>query len=448
MSKVADKKEPLLGVSDTSKKMDSWRGIIFTVTFINYAMSHFSRKCYTNVKTDLVAAGVDKIILSQMDMAFMFTYAAGSFISGRLGDMFPQNIIIAVGLFGSTFCLGLIQYFEYLGVVHYNYQLGFFLFVMAQFIHGLMQATGGPVNTSVMGNWFPKKNRGLIFGLWTCHQYVGDVVAALATAAIIKVGLPWQIALLLPGLANGVWGVVNLFYLPNNPSEVGIVTADDKPKASGGGGGDSGGTVGFMQALRIPNVMGYAMAFGFFKFVNYAMFFWLPFFLSIHFDAQSANVISSLYSVGMMPGGVIVGFVSDLFGGRRACVIGVFMAILAPLLWLFALYSDVMPPVILLTLLCLMGILVGGPNNIITSAVAADLAEHPSIGGNTRSLGTVTGIINGSGSITAAFGLMLIGPLQEMGGWTAVWYFLIACVVVGTALMGPKIFKELTEHDK
>ena len=54
-------------------------------------MAHFSRKCYTNVKMDLVAAGVDKIILSQMDMAFMFTYAIGSFISGRLGDMFPQK---------------------------------------------------------------------------------------------------------------------------------------------------------------------------------------------------------------------------------------------------------------------------------------------------------------------------------------------------------------------
>ena len=91
---------------------------------------------------------------------------------------------------------------------------------------------------------------------------------------------------------------------------------------------------------------------------------------------------------------------------------------------------------------------VGGPNNIITSAVAADLAEHPSIGGNTRSLGTVTGIINGSGSITAALGLMLIGPLQTMGGWTAVWYFLIACVVTGTALMGPKIWKELTSHNQ
>merc|ERR1719482_2633645 len=147
------------------------------------------------------------------------------------------------------------------------------------------------------------------------------------------------------------------------------------------------------------------------------MFFWLPFFLSLHFDTQSANIISSLYSVGMMPGGVIVGYVSDMLDGRRACVIA-----------------------------CLMGLLVGGPNNIITSAVAADLADHPSIGGNTRSLGTVTGIINGSGSITAAMGLMVIGPLQTMGGWTAVWYFLIACVLTRTALMGPKIYKELTDH--
>ena len=219
-------------------------------------------------------------------------------------------------------------------------------------------------------------------------------------------------------------------------------------KTTSAGGSDSGSAIGFMQALAIPGVVQYATAFGFFKFVNYAMFFWLPFFLALHFDPQAANVISSLYSVGMMPGGVIVGWVSDLYDGRRACVIATFMAILAPLLWVFAMYSDVMSPGLLLCLLGLMGILVGGPNNIITSAVAADLAEHPSIGGNSRSLGTVVGIINGSGSITAALGLMVIGPLQDFGGWTAVWYFLILCVIVGTALMGSKIKKELFEHGK
>lgn len=43
------------------------------------------------------------------------------------------------------------------------------------------------------------------------------------------------------------------------------------------------------------------------------------------------------------------------------------------------------------------------PNNIISSAVAVDLAGHPKLAG-TRSLGTVTGIINGSGSVVAAMG--------------------------------------------
>jgi len=438
-------KESLLtdGGASNEAAMQGWRRRIFLITFVNYAMAHVARKCYTNVKTDLVEAGVDKIILSQMDMAFMFTYAIGSFISGRLGDTFPQNVIIGWGLIGSTFCLGLIWFFFKIDVVHSSYSVGFFLFVLAQFIHGFFQSTGGPVNTSVMGNWFPKKGRGLVFGLWTCHQYVGDIISGLATAAIVNSGYSWQWALLLPGLFSGLWGLVNFASLPNEPSDVGLGGGEDKKVAVSSGGGGGGGTIGFMQALRIPNVLAYAIAFGFFKFVNYAMFFWLPFFLSLHFDPQAANVISSLYSFGMMPGGVIVGWVSDLFGGRRACVIAVFMAFLAPLLYIFALFSGTMPPTLLLCLLCIMGILVGGPNNIITSAVAADLADDPSIGGNTRALGTVTGIINGSGSITAALGLMLIGPLQNFGGWTAVWYFLIFCVVVGTALMSPNIVKEL-----
>jgi sugar phosphate permease len=71
-------KEPLIGEDQTAAKA-KWQKLVFLITFLNYAMAHFSRKCYTNVKTDLVAAGVDKIILSQMDTAFMFTCAARSY---------------------------------------------------------------------------------------------------------------------------------------------------------------------------------------------------------------------------------------------------------------------------------------------------------------------------------------------------------------------------------
>ena len=83
------------------------------------------------------------------------------------------------------------------------------------------------------------------------------------------------------------------------------------------------------------------------------------------------------------------------------------------------------------------------PNNIITSAVAADLASHPSVKGSNKSLGTVTGIINGCGSVTASLGLLAVGPLQDAFGWSAVWYFLIGCTATGTLLMSPKIINEL-----
>ena len=83
------------------------------------------------------------------------------------------------------------------------------------------------------------------------------------------------------------------------------------------------------------------------------------------------------------------------------------------------------------------------PNNIITSAVAADLASHPSVRGNNKSLGTVTGLINGCGSITASIGLLAVGPLQNNFGWASVWVFLIGCTTTGTLLMSTKIYAEL-----
>jgi len=199
-------------------------------------------------------------------------------------------------------------------------------------------------------------------------------------------------------------------------------------------------------AFALPNVL---TTFSIHLFqVNYAMFFQLPLILSSHFDQSTSNLISALYSIGMMPGGIVCGWVSDIYGGRRACVIATFMGVLCPLLMVFAYYMDTLPVVTLLVLLAFMGCLVGGPNNIITSAVAADLAEDPSIRGNNRALGTVTGIINGSGSITAAIGQLAIPVLYDWGktagvGYRYVWFFLVFCTITGTALMSGKILKEL-----
>ena len=118
--------------------------------------------------------------------------------------------------------------------------------------------------------------------------------------------------------------------------------------------------ISYANAFRIPMVANWAVAFGFFKLTNYVLFFWLPYFLGKHFDPVTANLIASLYSVGMMPGGIIVGVVSDLFGGRRASVIGTFMGSLFIFLFIFSQNSETLGAVPLLIMLAIMGILVGG----------------------------------------------------------------------------------------
>lgn len=426
-------------------------------------MSHLSRKSYSTVKQQLQSdAGYSATILSAMDTVFMFTYAAGNIINGKLGDTFNPTTILAIGLWGSGACLLVMIGAIISDMVAINVILANTILLSILFLFGIFQATGGPVGTAVMGNWFcdadSVKNRGTIFGFWTCHQYLGDISAALVTAWILGSGATYWWALFVPAVANILFAFITM-QLVADPYDKGIITPEVKirqakfeaKKKEMAEKGESieedigPQAISFRDAFKIPMVANYAFAFGFFKLTNYCLFFWLPYFLGKNFDPVTANLIASLYSVGMMPGGIIVGYASDFFGGRRALVIGIFMGLLIVFLAVFAKYSESgdMSPGVLLFMLACMGIFVGGPNNIITSAVAADLSSHPSVRGSSKSLGTVTGLINGCGSFTASAGLLAVGPLQEKFGWSSVWIYLIGCTAAGTCLMGRKIYSEI-----
>jgi sugar phosphate permease len=341
-------------------------------------MAHFSRKCYSTVKTQLEKqGGYSPVVLSEMDTTFMATYAAGNIINGKLGDTFNPTTVLAIGLFGSSVCLFLIVVAIWFDFEGFSATLGSLFVLSVYFLFGFFQATGGPVGTVVMGNWYcdadSLKNRGLIFGFWTCHQYMGDMAAAFCTAWVLGIGLPYWWALLIPAVANFLWAFLTM-QLIADPYDAGIITPEVRARqekmeikrkelAEQGEimkADDGPPPISYVAAFAIPMVAQYSLAFGFFKLVNYCLFFWLPYFLGKTFDPVTANLIASLYSFGMMPGGVIVGYVSDLFGGRRAAVIGTFMALLIVFLSIFAVYSEKLNPFLLLVMLGCMGILVGG----------------------------------------------------------------------------------------
>lgn len=77
-------------------------------------------------------------------------------------------------------------------------------------------------------------------------------------------------------------------------------------------------SLGMCEVLQIPRVASYMVAFGLFKFVNYCIFFWLPYYLSQSFSASQSSLLSASYDVGMIPGGIMCGLLSDMCrGGAR-----------------------------------------------------------------------------------------------------------------------------------
>ena len=74
------------------------------------------------------------------------------------------------------------------------------------------------------------------------------------------------------------------------------------------------------------------------------------------------------------------------------------------------------------------GFFVGGAANMISATITADLGRQGPIQGNKEGLSTVTGIVDGTGSIGAALGQLLVPLLQEKYNWYYVFYLFIALV--------------------
>lgn len=115
------------------------------------------------------------------------------------------------------------------------------------------------------------------------------------------------------------------------------------------------------------------------------------------------------------------GVVSDLMGCRAPITVGMLVAAMGAL-WGYSKspHNEVANGF----LMALTGFFIGGPANLISSAISADLGRSPEVAGNAEAISTVTGILDGTGSVGAAFGqvrrgFFFIGDLAPNinGGW-------------------------------
>jgi len=500
---------------------DFWyRASVLLITFFSYTAYHLSRKpisivknvlnqnCSTVTPTPGVVvnlsdaywcdwapfnSGDADTLLGTLDSSFLFAYAVGMFFSGFIAERVNLRYFLSLGMLLSGF-------FTYLFGLAYTrkvHNLSYFILVQA--LAGLFQTTGWPGVVTIMGNWFGKGKRGLIFGLWNAHTSLGNILGSVIAGAFVEDN--WGLSFIIPGAIVGLMGFLVFLFLVPKPQHVGCTVPDHGNGSSassqasvstrrkfkrnyteeslgvgasistsgeGFSGFDDSDTssdtsdqdylkdvvsektpmisnmpepqevkikaVGFMEALKIPGVIEYSLCLFFAKLVSYTFLYWLPRYINTSTTltpAQSAN-LSTLFDVGGILGGIIAGVISD-YSGMSATTCAGMLTVAVPMLLVYENHGgDSMAANVVL--LILVGLLVNGPYTLITTAVSTDLGTHPCLQGNARALATVTSIIDGTGSIGAAVGPLLAGPVSSFG-WKYVFIMLIIADLIALVLL-------------
>ncbi|XP_073423724.1 sugar phosphate exchanger 3 isoform X2 [Dendrobates tinctorius] len=422
---------------------------VFLLTFFSYSLLHASRKAFSNVKvsisnqwtpTDLNVSvyNVDPnvtwngnhlfpnnksatIFLGLLDTIFLFAYATGLFISGIIGDRLNLRYVLTFGM-----CSSAVAMFVFGTVTEWLHFYNKVFYCVTWVINGLLQSTGWPCVVAIMGNWFGKSGRGVVFGLWSACASVGNILGAFLASSVLQYG--YEYAFLVTASVQFAGGLIIFFGLVTSPKELGLPDAGEEESAAqeeeanrplmDEEEGDSESSysiqtpnaavsetkaIGFVQACCLPGVLLYSLAYACLKLVNYSFFFWLPFYLSInfHWKEAEADQLSIWYDIGGIIGGTIQGWISDLMQ-KRSPVLA--MSLLLAVGSLFGYSRSPNSKPINGLLMAITGFFIGGPSNMISSAISADLGRQEMVRGSSEALATVTGIVDGTGSVGAALG--------------------------------------------
>lgn len=160
----------------------------------------------------------------------------------------------------------------------------------------------------------------------------------------------------------------------------------------------------------------------------------------MHISHKSAGILSSIFDIGGVIGGISAGFISDMIEARGVTSFA-FLLLSIPTIILYRLYGSI-SMLANISLMFASGVLVNGPYSLITTAVAADLGTQSLIKGNSRALATVAAIIDGTGSVGAALGPLLAGYISTRG-WNNVFFMLIISISFASGLLARVVKNEI-----
>lgn len=372
----------------------SWRARVFAATWLSYAGLYFCRKPFYVTKSDLKSElGFDATTLGNIGAAYLVAYAAGQFLAGTLGNIVGPRIVVLVGMSISILLnvgFGL------------SSTVSAFFFLMT--LNGVAQATGWSSNVGTMANWFRKGERGRVMGFWSTNFTVGALVST-SFAAWVLGNWGFRSAYFAGAAVLVVVVVLYWFNQRTRPEDVGLPAVEEAAATHGDR------HPAHLDRRALVNVLMVGTFYFFAKFIRYALWSWVPFFLKENFGLQGddAGYVSTVFDFAGIAGVVGCGWLSDkVFSGRRAPASLVFLAAMTAACGLLFLFGTKDLTIFVLCL-ALIGVSLVGPDGLLTGAGAIDV-------GSPRTAVLATGLISGIGSMGPVVQELLIGKMYDSGG--------------------------------
>ena len=288
---------------------------------IAYSLYYVCRLAFSIVKQPIIDGGIlNATQLGVIGSAFLLVYAAGKFVNSFFADYCNIRRFMALGLLISS---GINLILALLGYLDMAFSLPGFVIMIAFSLlwglNGLGQSMGSAPGVISLSRWFPLRERGTWYSIFSASPYLGEALAFVLLGFVAK-HLGWQSCFLMASICGFAGALIAWFFISDTPESRGLPPIDRlaseevQPE-------DRLPTISLQKRVfRNPGIWIIALSSAFIYVTRYAVSGWGVLFLqkAKDFTLPAATQIIAFSEVFGVAGTVLAGWLSDtVFGGDR-----------------------------------------------------------------------------------------------------------------------------------
>jgi MFS family permease len=347
--------------------------VLLIINVLNYADRYVLSAVLPKIHSDLGLTTLEEGLLGS---SFLFVYALATLPLGVWADRSVRKNIV-------SFCVGIWS----LATVLAGLTRNFIQLFLVRSVLGIGEAGYAPSSLSLLGDYFPKAQRGRILSYWSMGTLLGAAIG-FTLGGLIADAFGWRWAFYMVGIPGLICAF--LAWRMAEPTRGTFDDEEQSPDAElesvhGGLGKDFWGTVGRLSRIPTYWILVAALVFSFFTIGGTS--FWLPSYIvdSFHLKLGTAGLLSGVVLVTSgLVGTVVGGWLADLFQKRmpqgRLLVAALGLLVGAPLV-LLALFLHILW--LFIVVFILAGITLNfctGPLNAVIQDVIAPEMRATAIG--------------------------------------------------------------------